>query len=169
MSRTRLLAGLVIGVALVLVGSGSPVQAAAVPSAAPADSVVFNDPTSATAKYDIQNHIIDLINGAPAGSTMRLSIYLFASAAYKDALVNAYNRGAHVQFVADSAEAPASATTWHQLQDVLGRTRRRRRSRSRAGPGTAASTPVPASTTTSSCCSPVQVGKTRSSYNPRRT
>jgi PLD-like domain len=107
-----------LAVLLALVGG----LAATIPPAngALGDSVVFNDPTSATAKYAIQNQIVGLLDAAPAGSTIRLAIYLFASSTYRDALIAAYNRGVHVQIVADSAEVPATATTFHQVQDVLG-------------------------------------------------
>lgn len=110
----------ILGAVLAAVAAAAVLTAAGPAAAVPADGVVFNDPTSATGKYAIQNQLIDLIDGAPAGSTIRLTIYLFASSTYSNALVAAYDRGVHVQFVADSAEAKSTATTWHQLADVLG-------------------------------------------------
>lgn len=110
----------VYGAVLALAATVGLVAVGGPATATPTDGAVFNDPTSATGKYAIQNHLVELIDGAPAGSTIRLTIYLFASSTYKDHLVSAYQRGVHVQFVADSAEAPSTATTWHQLADVLG-------------------------------------------------
>ncbi|WP_163511369.1 phospholipase D-like domain-containing protein [Fodinicola acaciae] len=119
MARFRLLAAAAAAVTVAVTVAAGLVGATPA-AAAPADGVVFNDPTDATHKYDIQNHIIDLIHGAPAGSTIRLTIYLFASSAYRDALIQAHANGVNVQFVADSAEAKPTATTWHQLEDALG-------------------------------------------------
>jgi PLD-like domain len=98
------------------------VAVAATPAEAdtPTDSAVFNNPLDAVGKYAIENQVVGLINGAPASSTIRLSTYIFASATYRDALINAYNRGVHVQIVADSYNAPDTATTFHQVQAVLG-------------------------------------------------
>ncbi len=81
------------------------------------DNAVFNNPNDATGRYAIQNYAIDLINSAPAGSTIRLSTYIFASGAYRDALLGAHSRGVNVQIVADSTNAPSTATTFHQVQN----------------------------------------------------
>ncbi len=105
----------VLTVAIVGVVAPTPAEADT-----PVDSAVFNNPLDAVGKYAIENRVIGLINGAPAGSTIRLSTYIFASSSYRDALINADGRGVHVQIVADSRNAPDTATTFHQVQAVLG-------------------------------------------------
>ncbi|MEV7202534.1 phospholipase D-like domain-containing protein [Streptomyces griseoluteus] len=66
-----------------------------------ANNAVFNNPNDATDKYALENYLIGLINGAPAGSTIRIAIYAFNSQAYYDALVGAYGRGVNIKIVAD--------------------------------------------------------------------
>lgn len=83
------------------------------------DHAIFNNPYTA-ARTAIQDYVISLIDGTDAGSTIRLSTYIYASATYRDALLAAHDRGVNVQIVADSYNNPASKTTWHQLQDALG-------------------------------------------------
>src|SRR5687768_9803630 len=75
---------------------------AALPPGTLTNTVVFNNPHSDTGRYAIQNHIIDLIEGAAEGSTIRVTTYVFASTAYKNALIAAHrDHGIKVQVIAD--------------------------------------------------------------------
>ena len=110
-------AGIVVaGLAVGIVG-----QAAADP---PVDTATFNDPHDAVERAAIQNHIIGLIAGTPAGATIRISTYLFASGAYRDALLAAHTRGVNVQLLVDaSLTQDTSGTTFFALANGLGRDR----------------------------------------------
>ncbi|NEC87438.1 phospholipase D-like domain-containing protein [Streptomyces sp. SID12501] len=113
---SHLILALAISLGAVL-GFGAPSQAASALS----NNAVFNNPNDATGKYALQNYLTGLINGTPAGATIRFSIYAFNSQAYYDALVNAYQRGVKVKIVADDY-APTSniQKTTADLEDVLG-------------------------------------------------
>ncbi|WP_405550516.1 phospholipase D-like domain-containing protein [Streptomyces sp. NBC_01171] len=112
---THLVTALAISLGAV-VGLGTPSQAAAL-----TNNVVFNNPNDATSEYAIENYLIGLINGTPAGETIRMSFYAFNSQDYYDALVAAYNRGVNVKIVADDY-APSSNVqkTTTDLAAVLG-------------------------------------------------
>lgn len=91
------------------------------------DGATFNDPLSDDAadpgnRAAIQNHIIDLINGTPSGATIRISTFIFASGAYRDALLAAHTRGVNVQLLVDeSLTHDTSGTTFFSLANGLGR------------------------------------------------
>jgi phosphatidylserine/phosphatidylglycerophosphate/cardiolipin synthase-like enzyme len=105
-------------VALV-VGSGTASNAAAAPTD---DIATFNDPHDVTGRTAIQSQVIQLIDGAPAGATIRISTFLFASGAYRDALLAAHTRGVNVQLLVDaSLTHDTSGTTFFALANGLGR------------------------------------------------
>jgi phosphatidylserine/phosphatidylglycerophosphate/cardiolipin synthase-like enzyme len=86
------------------------------------DTATFNDPDDPTARAAIQTHIIQLINATPGGETIRISTYLFASGAYRDALLAAHARGVNVQLLVDaSLTNDTSGTTFFDLANGLGR------------------------------------------------
>ncbi|HEU4735345.1 MAG TPA: phospholipase D-like domain-containing protein [Kofleriaceae bacterium] len=91
------------------------------------DGVVFNDPHSTDPadpgnRFAIQNHVIQLIDGTPAGATIRISTYIFASVTYRDALLAAHARGVNVQVLVDSALTDdTSGNSFFGLANGLGR------------------------------------------------
>jgi len=107
-----------------LAGAGTIRNAAADPLE---DSVVFNDPNSADPadpgnRAAIQTHVIQLIDGTPAGATIRISTYIFASVTYRDALLAAHARGVAVQLLSDSAlTSDVSGVSFFGLANGLGR------------------------------------------------
>src|SRR5690349_18900614 len=120
MKRSSLLTGLAVAASALALAAVPVFTSSAGAATTLVDNAVFNNPNDATGRYAIQNYVIGLINGAPVGSTIRLSTYIFASGAYRDALLGAHSRGVNVQLVADSHNAPSTATTFHQVQDGLG-------------------------------------------------
>ncbi|MER7535972.1 phospholipase D-like domain-containing protein [Streptomyces sp. NPDC097704] len=63
---------------------------------------VFNNPVgTATEQRAIVDKQIELINGAPAGSRIRLSYYYLNDATFTNALTAAYDRGVNVQAIFD--------------------------------------------------------------------
>lgn len=111
-------------VGLLLVGAGMIQNAAAAPLE---DSVVFNDPNSADPadpgnRAAIQTHVIQLIDGTPAGATIRISTYIFASVTFRDALLAAHARGVNVQVLVDSAlTSDVAPNSFFGLANGLGR------------------------------------------------
>ncbi|HEX2690831.1 MAG TPA: phospholipase D-like domain-containing protein [Kofleriaceae bacterium] len=91
------------------------------------DGATFNDPFSTDPadpanRTAIQTHVIQLIGNTPAGATIRISTFLFASGAYRDALLNAHARGVNVQLLVDSSLTyDTSGTTFFELANGLGR------------------------------------------------
>ncbi|MEV4472116.1 phospholipase D-like domain-containing protein [Nonomuraea sp. NPDC049504] len=71
--------------------------------AAVATEAVFNDPVSAPAA--IQDRIVQLIQGADPGSTIRVSLYYASDATIPNALIAAKNAGRNVQVVFDKKMA----------------------------------------------------------------
>ncbi|GGP37828.1 phospholipase D-like domain-containing protein [Streptomyces melanogenes] len=80
----------------------------AAPGAASADTVtvtngaIFNDPSGPTADQDkIRDHVVSLVNDAPAGSTIQMSMYTFTDDVLRTALIAAKDRGVAVKLVVD--------------------------------------------------------------------
>ncbi|MFD9795368.1 phosphatidylserine/phosphatidylglycerophosphate/cardiolipin synthase family protein [Streptomyces sp. NPDC059070] len=95
--RTWLL-GMAVAVLSVLTG----------PAAASADPVtvttgaLFNDPAGTTAEQDrIRDHVVSLVDDAPAGSTVQMSMYTFTDDVLRTALIAAKDRGVAVRVVVD--------------------------------------------------------------------
>src|SRR3954465_791387 len=111
-------------VGALLVSAGMIQNAAAAPLE---DSVVFNDPNSADPddpgnRAAIQTHVIQLIDGTPAGATIRISTYIFASVTFRDALLTAHARGVNVQVLVDSAlTSDVAPNSFFGLANGLGR------------------------------------------------
>jgi hypothetical protein len=119
------LAASVLGLTAGLPGGVGRVRQAA--AATLDDSATFNNPLSADPadpgnRAAIQTHVIQLIDGTPAGATIRISTYLFASVTYRDALLAAHARGVNVQLLVDSALThDTSGTSFFDLANGLGR------------------------------------------------
>ncbi|SCL32190.1 Phosphatidylserine/phosphatidylglycerophosphate/cardiolipin synthase [Micromonospora rhizosphaerae] len=78
--------------------------------AAPTTTAVFNNPLgTADEKAAIQTRLVELIDGAPAGSRIRMSMFYASDATVPNALIAAKNRGVEVQVIFndnDPAKAP---------------------------------------------------------------
>ncbi|MFF5972358.1 phosphatidylserine/phosphatidylglycerophosphate/cardiolipin synthase family protein [Streptomyces sp. NPDC012769] len=99
---------LAVGAALTVAPSASAEPVVAVTTGA-----VFNDPSSseAAATGRILFHLADLVDGAEAGSSIRISLYLFQSQYLADKLGAAHRRGVSVQVVLDSDSSSGAATS----------------------------------------------------------
>ncbi|MER6999298.1 phospholipase D-like domain-containing protein [Streptomyces sp. NPDC000410] len=63
---------------------------------------VFNDPSGTTAEQDkIRDYLVSLIDDAPAGSSISVSMYTFTDNPVRDALIAAKTRGVSVKVVVD--------------------------------------------------------------------
>ncbi|GAA4204538.1 phospholipase D-like domain-containing protein [Actinocatenispora rupis] len=107
----RYLAALAVA-ASVLVGT-APAHAAVTTQA------IFNDPTGTAAQQAaIVTKIVELIDGAPAGSRIRMSMFYADDSTIPDALVAAKNRGVNVQVVFSYKET--GEALWPGLTAALG-------------------------------------------------
>ncbi|MFB7589232.1 phospholipase D-like domain-containing protein [Streptomyces sp. NPDC056169] len=91
---------LAVGAALTVAPSTS---ASAEPVLTVTTGALFNDPnsTEAAARGRILFHLADLVDGAEAGSSIRISLYLFQSVYLANKLGDAQKRGVTVQVVVD--------------------------------------------------------------------
>ncbi|MCW3839153.1 phospholipase D-like domain-containing protein [Micromonospora yasonensis] len=77
--------------------------------AVPTTTAVFNNPLgTATEKAAIQTRIVELIDGAPAGSRIRMAMFYASDATVPNALIAAKNRGVNVQVIFNDHD-PATA------------------------------------------------------------
>ncbi|MEV0425624.1 phosphatidylserine/phosphatidylglycerophosphate/cardiolipin synthase family protein [Micromonospora sp. NPDC049836] len=104
----RRIAGLVVAGGLAAVAILTP---AAPASAAVTSGAVFNNPTVVGQQYAIVDHLQRLIEGAAAGSTIRVAMYHFSLARTADQLAAAYDRGVRVQIVLDGQSRAYPAVT----------------------------------------------------------
>lgn len=89
-------------VAFALVASVMPAASAWEPR----EGAVFNNPKgNRAAKFKIVNAITRAVNGAPRGSTILMSAYMFDNGGTYKALMRAHGRGVRVQMVLDTAHA----------------------------------------------------------------
>ncbi|MFG2840232.1 phosphatidylserine/phosphatidylglycerophosphate/cardiolipin synthase family protein [Streptomyces zaomyceticus] len=90
---------LAVGASLLVAPSAS-----AEPVLAVTTGPVFNDPnsTDASARGRILSHLAGLVDGAEAGSSIRISLYLFQSVYLANKLGDAHKRGVTVQVVVDA-------------------------------------------------------------------
>ncbi|MFD0150864.1 phospholipase D-like domain-containing protein [Streptomyces sp. NPDC055721] len=74
---------------------------------------LFNEPnsTDAAARGRILFHLADLVDGAEAGSSIRISLYLFQSGYLANKLGDAHKRGVAVQVVVDDDSKSAGLDT----------------------------------------------------------
>jgi phosphatidylserine/phosphatidylglycerophosphate/cardiolipin synthase-like enzyme len=110
----RLIAVFAVLATALTVGMARTASAAGV-----ATGAVFNVPTgSADQQEAIVDRIVELIDGAAAGSTIRMSMFYADDATIPDALVGAHDRGVNVQLVFDSKET--GETLYPGLVSALG-------------------------------------------------
>lgn len=106
MNRIRRLPGLLLVVLALLVS--------VVPAASawePQGGAIFNNPKgNRDAKFRIVRAITRAVQGAPSGSTILMSAYMFDNGGTYDALVAAHRRGVHVQMVLDTVHARNAKT-----------------------------------------------------------
>ncbi|GGQ42596.1 phospholipase D-like domain-containing protein [Couchioplanes azureus] len=92
----------VAAVVVALAGAGVPASPA-LAAEAPYTHAIFTNPLGDTAAKDkIFTRLLELINGAETGSTIRLATYTMYSLNIPNALVAAKQRGVNVQVIADS-------------------------------------------------------------------
>ncbi|MEU9981979.1 phospholipase D-like domain-containing protein [Streptomyces sp. NPDC050856] len=99
----------------------------AVPAPATAATVttgtVFNDPSSTVADQDrVRDHLVSLIDGAPAGSSISVSMYTFTDDPVRQALIAAKGRGVAVKVIVDhkSSETVTKGGEYENLAAGLG-------------------------------------------------
>ncbi|MGA4958529.1 phospholipase D-like domain-containing protein [Streptomyces lavendulocolor] len=88
-----------LGLVLALV---SVLAAPAPAGAAVTTEAIFNNPAGTTAEQNrIRDRLVALINGAPAGTSVRLAMYTFTDNDVRDALIAAKGRGVAVKVIVD--------------------------------------------------------------------
>ncbi|GIE92011.1 Phosphatidylserine/phosphatidylglycerophosphate/cardiolipin synthase [Actinoplanes regularis] len=86
----------------------------------PYTHAIFTDPTGDTAAKDrIYTRLVELIDGAEAGSTISVSMYYFYATTIPNALVAAKGRGVKVRVVAD-VKTVANTASYDVLRTGLG-------------------------------------------------
>jgi hypothetical protein len=89
-------------------GASAGTNPTVAPGAKPVTGAVFNNPLGTTAqKQAIQNRIVELINGAPAGARIRMAMFYASDATIPKALVAAKGRGVNVQVILNNANPTA--------------------------------------------------------------
>jgi hypothetical protein len=123
MTRRSIVVALVAGLAMALLMSTAPVRTA--PAAqrlldyTPADGAIFNRPVGTTAQQRaIFTHVNKSIDATPPGATIRFAVYSFAEKATATRLINAHNRGVHVQMIFNAHQVYEQE---RRLQNALGR------------------------------------------------
>lgn len=106
MSLRRVVSSLTAAVCLLAAGLSVGVDPAV---AVPTTTAVFNNPVGTAAeKAAIQTRVVELIDGALAGSRIRMAMFYATDATVPNALIAAKNRGVNVQVVFNDAD-PATA------------------------------------------------------------
>ncbi|MFD8637019.1 hypothetical protein [Streptomyces sp. NPDC059533] len=99
MIKKRILAALLIGGLLAV---GAPAASAEDTTTYVTTGPVFNKPKGTTAERGaILSHLGRLVNGAPSGPDIRISLYLFGSSWLADQLVAAHHRNVNVTVLVD--------------------------------------------------------------------
>ncbi|MQY16595.1 hypothetical protein SRB5_67970 [Streptomyces sp. RB5] len=124
-SRITWLLSLAAAAGLLASGAGTPATAAPPESGtgiqAVTDSAVFNDPAGTTADQDrIRTHIVGLVNGAPTGSSIKVSMYSWTDNVMTDTLVAAKNRGVSVKVIVDYQSSEGTGAEYTRLAAGLG-------------------------------------------------
>lgn len=108
--RTRRFAALAVAIAAGLVATfvWVPSDASSWSSWTPQAGALFNTPRSTPANEDrLENQVIDAINHARTGSTIRMSMFSFDRVPVANALINAHRkRGVNVQVIVNGHEYP---------------------------------------------------------------
>jgi phosphatidylserine/phosphatidylglycerophosphate/cardiolipin synthase-like enzyme len=82
--------------------------ARAAEAAAVTTTATFNDPSGPVAEQDkIRDHVVSLIDGAEAGSTINVSMYTFTDNPVREALLAAKARGVSVKVIVDNHSSSA--------------------------------------------------------------
>jgi hypothetical protein len=88
---------------------------------APHTQVIYNDPNGDdAAKNRIYTRLIELIDGAEAGSTIRVATYYIDMTSIPNALIAAKGRGVNVQVITDEKSRLEHVATWNLLAAGLG-------------------------------------------------
>ncbi|GAA2359587.1 phospholipase D-like domain-containing protein [Dactylosporangium salmoneum] len=104
----------------VAAGAGIVSPPAAHAAEAPYTHAIFNDPTGDdAAKNRIYTRLLELIEGAPEGSTIRMAMYYADAVTIPNALVTAKQRGVNVQVIMDEA-IKTHTTAYDLLRTGLG-------------------------------------------------
>lgn len=119
--RRAILAGLAV-VAAAAGTAGVLVTAPAANAAeAPHTQAIFNDPTGDdAAKNRIFTRLVELIDGAEVGSTIRMATYYVVSTTIPNALIAAKQRGVNVQVITDEKTQRDAPGTYDLLRAGLG-------------------------------------------------
>jgi hypothetical protein len=97
--KRKILTALLIGSLLTV---GAPAASAEDTTTYVTSGPVFNKPKGTTAEQGaILSHLGRLVNGAPSGSSIRVSLYLFGSSWLADQLAAAHRRNVDVQVLVD--------------------------------------------------------------------
>ncbi|MER5887546.1 phospholipase D-like domain-containing protein [Streptomyces sp. NPDC001941] len=90
-------------------------------AAAVTTGATFNDPAGDTAAQSrIRDHVIDLVNQAPAGSTLSVAMYTFTEDPVSEALRDAKARGVGVRVVLDHTSVTMDGGEYDHLASWLG-------------------------------------------------
>lgn len=82
---------------------------------------VFNNPTGTAAQQDaIQDKVVELINGAAQGSTIRVSQFYAHDPTIPNALVEAHSRGVNVQAMFDYSTRKNYPDVYKTMSDAIG-------------------------------------------------
>jgi phosphatidylserine/phosphatidylglycerophosphate/cardiolipin synthase-like enzyme len=89
----------------------APAGPGTIPTAAaatwkPTPGVKFNVPRAGAKQYILEQQVIGAINHAPAGSSIKMSMFSFDRWPVSDALANAWRRGVNVQLITNDHELP---------------------------------------------------------------
>lgn len=114
----RVLRRLLVAVTAALATTCVLLPASPAQAAAPATGAIFNDPTVAADKSAIQDRIVALVDGAPAGSLVRMAMYYADDPTIPEALAAAKARGVNVQVIFDSKET--ALAPYQTLVSALG-------------------------------------------------
>lgn len=116
MLRRILLATIMLGVSSIAVVASTVVPVSAY---APTSEFTFNNPYgSSTEQYAITDQMNQGLQNAPAGSTVRIAMFSNDTKSYTDAVIDAYNRGVHVQVVTSGHST--SSDYWKRFAETLG-------------------------------------------------
>ena len=109
---TAAAAGAVFAAAVVAVAGFVVLAPVADAAEAPGTRAIVNDPTGDdAAKNRIYTRLVELIDGAEAGSTIRAAWYYADATTIPDALIAARQRGVNVQVVTDEKQAEHATAT----------------------------------------------------------